>query len=109
MICPFCKNKLELYVYRYNSAYSCENKNCLNDDMTRFQVSYNNYPTFLLSMAFMLDNYYAQIDFVNKVTLISKLEAFFLFDTVQIPVILKFNYKFPEENLKRIKNLLVFT
>jgi len=77
--------------------------------MPRYQIAYNNYPTYLISRTFMLGHYYIQIDYPNDKTTISKLEACFLFDTVELLRALPVDFKNPQALLDKISTLMVFS
>lgn len=109
MICPFCRTRLTVFEYPSHTVQLCENHGCMNDDMTRYSVSYNNYPTFLQSRIFMMDKFYIQIDYRNNKTIISKLEACFLFDSIQLPKAIVVDLKNPFKILPKIKILMMFS
>lgn len=109
MNCVMCFNKLTAYVYPNHTCYSCINKDCLNDDMPRYEITYNNYPTYLLSEIFMFDDYYINVSYKDKETAISKLVGCILLGTIRVPSIIKIDRKHPQNSLDRIRNLLVFS
>lgn len=109
MICPFCHSRLQVWVFPFHTTYGCDASMCVNDDMPRYQITYNNYPTSLLSRVFMIDDYYIKIDYVNQKTIISILEACFLMATIELPRIFHFNKENPADILAKIKTLLIFS
>lgn len=109
MQCPFCKQRLKIWPSEWHTNYGCDNPKCVQEDMPRYQVTYNNYPTSLASRCFMMDNLYIRIDYPNNCTIISKLDSCFLFDSVQIPRALDISLKDPYSALKKIKMLMTFS
>lgn len=109
MICPFCHSKLKPYRAVFHTAYSCEAEKCLNDEMSRYEATYNNYPTYILSRVFMFDKHYIHVDYKAQRTEISKIDSCILMDVVVIPGVLHVNLKQPHDILKRIKMLMVFS
>jgi hypothetical protein len=109
MNCPFCRVRLTSYHYPTHAAYVCEDAGCINDDMPRYQVSYNNYPTCLISRTFMLDKYYIHIDYKQDTTTISVLEACFLLDSVRVAKALAINLNDIVTAAEKIKTLMVFS
>ncbi len=93
----------------YHTTYGCDSVVCAVDDMPRYQISFNNYPTYLLSKTFMLDNFYVQINYYANETVISKLEACFLFDTVILPKALPVDFHKLQDFLNKINTLLIFS
>ncbi len=109
MNCPFCNKRLQIWKYLQFTTYSCEFKKCLNDDMARYQVSYNNYPTYIISKTLMIDKYYVQIDYKNNKTVLSILIKCFLIDSLEINNILDFNKNKKDDFLNKIKMLSVLS
>jgi hypothetical protein len=81
----------------------------MNDDMPRYQVAYNNYPTYLISRTFMIDIYYVQIDYKNNKTIVSRLYACFLLNSVEVPKALNFDRDNPQNILPKINTIMVFS
>lgn len=109
MKCPLCLSRLEVWPFPFHTTYGCIAKECVNDDMPRYQVTYNNYPTYLVSRVFMLDPYYIIVNYRDNCTVISKLEACLLFDSVQIPRALDIDLKRPLDIVPKIKTLMIFS
>jgi len=110
MLCPLCQTKLEVWTYKTDTDYACIwNDKCINADMPRYIAKYNNYPTYLISRAFMMDKYHIVIDYPRNVTIISVLEACVLLDSVEIPKALKINLKDPYSIINKIKTLMLFS
>lgn len=110
MLCPFCHTKLEYRNRQLHTSYYCDAPHCVvNGDMTRYETNYQNYPTKLISRTFIIDNTYIQIDYINNRTVISRLEACFLFDSVEVPRALEVNLKNPYELLDKIRMLMIFS
>jgi hypothetical protein len=107
--CPFCSGRLNIWVHEFYTSYGCVDDNCVNDDMPRYQITYNNYPTFLIGYTFMLDKYYIQINYPNQITTISRLEACFLFDNIELPTALIVDFNNLETLLNKIKTILTFS
>jgi len=106
--CPFCHQRLSIWIEEYHTAYICDNIDCINDDMPRYQIIYNNYPTYLISHVFMYDKYYFQISYINQTTTISTLQGYFLTDTIEIPKVFPIDFDNLDEFLNKIKGILVF-
>jgi hypothetical protein len=110
MKCPFCHSRLEVWPFQFHTTYGCVAEECVNDDMPRYQITYNNYPTFLISRVFMFNkDIYVVVNYRDNCTVISKLEACLLFDTVQIPRALDVDLKRPFDILPKIRTLMVFS
>lgn len=107
--CPFCDDRLEIWPHEFHTIYGCINEKCINDDMLRYQVMYNNYPTVLMGYTFMLDKYYIQISYRNHNTTISRLEGCMLFDSIQVPAPLSVDFDDLNSFLNKIKTILVFS
>jgi hypothetical protein len=107
--CPFCDGRLEIWHHDFHTIYACCNEGCVNDDMPRYQATYNNYPTVLTGYIFMLDKYYVQISYANQITVISRLEACMLFDTMQLPRALSIDFEDLDTFLNKIKTILTFS
>ena len=119
--CPFCSEDL-----RYSDGaigrlgkvetewdhFFCDNTECMNDDMPRYQINYHkkskgyNSP---LSVAFMIGIYYVQVDYKDNVTILSKLEGPLLLDSVTIPKALVFDMSALQIVENRVKTLLLFS
>lgn len=85
-------------------------KDCINDDMPRYQVTYNNYPTFLISRVFMFEMvYYVIVNYRDNCTVISKLMACVLLDSIQIPRALEIDLSNPHAIMPKIKTLMTFS
>lgn|ERR1700722_3172831 len=109
MFCPFCRSRLKVHVFRFHTAIGCEATDCLVDEMSRYIMTYNNYPTYLISRVFIMNDSYIQVDYKNNITIISKLEACFLMDSIRLPGTLKINLKKPYDILPKIKLLMIFS
>lgn len=107
--CPFCNDRLEIWHNDYCTMYSCTNIDCINDDMPRYKVIYNNYPTYLTGYVFMLDKYYIQIDYTNQITVISRLEGCMLFNSIQVAAPLSVDFDDLDAFLDKIKTILIFS
>ena len=77
--------------------------------MNKYSVTLFKNPIRICSRAMWLDNFYIQMDYINKHTIISKIEVCFLCDTVQINKLLPLNVDNPYEMLDKIKTLLLFS
>lgn len=109
MICCFCSNRMRVYTHHFHLTLACVHKGCVVDDMSRYEITYNNYPTYLLSRNIILNNFYIQIDYRNNKTIISRLAACFLVDSIEIPKALSLDTKNPYDLLTKIKTLMVFS
>jgi hypothetical protein len=109
MLCPLCKAKLIVLEFDSYNAYACANEACANDDMPRYIAEYNNYPTYLISRALMIDKYHILINYPNNKTTISVLEACILLDPVVIPKALYINLKDPYSIINKLKTLMLFS
>lgn len=108
MICPFCQCFLIIDKGLSQTTYSCDNTYCIHHgDTPRYTVTYHNYPTYIISKCFILDKYYFQIDYLTCKTIVSVLEYCFLFDSIEIPKILKVNFNNTQPILDKIKNLMI--
>lgn len=109
MKCPFCGSKLEVWTDVLHTVYGCAASGCVNDDMPRYMAKYNNYPTYLVSKTFMMDDLYIQVDYKQNYTIIHRLEACCLFDSVQIPRALDVSMKNPKDIIPKIRILMTFS
>lgn len=110
MQCPFCRSKLIVRTQQLHTSYYCDAPDCVvSGDMARYEANYQNYPTELISRALIIGNTNIQIDYVNNRTVISRLEACFLFDSVEVPRALEINLKNPYELLDKIRMLMIFS
>ncbi len=110
MRCAFCKSKLDVWPYPLHTTYGCMNKDCINDDMPRYQVTYNNYPTFLISRTFMFkDDWNIIVNYRDNCTIVSKLMACIIYDSVQIPRALDVDLSNPYSIIPKIKTLMTFS
>lgn len=109
MRCPFCKSRLKPLNFVWHTTYYCESEDCVDSDVSRYEATYNNYPTYLMSRTFRLGDCYIQIDLKNNKTVISKIMACVLFDIIEIPRALEVNLKNPSELLKKVRTLMVFS
>ena len=97
-------------VQQLHTTYYCGATDCVvSGDMARYEANYQNYPTKLVSRSFIIDNTYIQIDYVNNKTVISRLEACFLYDSVEVPRALEVNLKNPYELLDKVRVLMIFS
>ena len=108
-MCPFCLFKLNDWNYYTYTIYVCCNNNCMVDDMHRYKIYYWNYPTKLMYRAFMIGQYYIEIDYDSQSTKISTLYSIILRDSIIIPYALKINLKNLSLILSKIKILLLFS
>src|SRR5574338_970545 len=107
MKCAFCKSRLEVWPFPFHTTYGCIAKDCVNGDMPRYQITYNNYPTFLISRVFMFGtNYYVIVNYRDKCTVISKLEACVLTSSFRIPRALDIDLHNPYNSLPKLKTLM---
>jgi hypothetical protein len=119
--CPFCHSEL-----RYSAStlgpkgevremwdhYFCDDDNCLNDDMPRFQINFHKDETAFgepISCAFMIDTYYIQIDFASNNTIISTLDGPLLIGSIHLPKALQFDMANLSSVSEKVKTLLVFS
>ncbi len=109
MKCPFCSSKLQGWTHSFHTTYACIAEECIVDGMPRYQIGYNNYPTKLSFRTFMLDKYYVQINYENKATIISILEACFLLDSLEISRVLEVDFKNMDALLTKVKMLVLFS
>ena len=107
--CPFCQGRLEVWVHEHRTIYGCINEKCILDDMPRYQATYNNYPTHLIGYTFMLDKYYIQISYLNRTTIIHRLEGCMLFDSIEIPRAFLIDFSDLDSFLAKIKTILTFS
>ena len=77
--------------------------------MPRYQITYSNYPTKLIALTFMLDQYYVQIHYPTDKTVVSKLVACFLMDTIEIKKALPVDFHDLPAFLDKINTLLTFS
>lgn len=111
MPCPFCDSLLDKYEFEGHVAYECENKACMNDDMPRYKMVFIHGRKLSETVMFQEEGLYVQIDHTGR-TIISKLEACVLFDSITLPKALDFNkyeYDCLEKLLNKIKMLMVFS
>jgi hypothetical protein len=106
--CPFCCQELKVWNKLPYASAGCENPSCLVDDMPRYQITYaeDGEPT---NEAFMLGQYYVQIGHLNQITVISRLEACFLMDSVQVNKVLDFDLFNPSASLSKLNLLMAFS
>ncbi len=120
--CPFCKvvlRKSEGCIDRYNiiqtkwNHYFCDEINCMNDDMPRYQVNYawasNKEDGKKTSCCFMIDLYYIQIDWEKNTSTLSTLDGPILLGSITIPKALDLDMSDLASVVERIKTLLVFS
>jgi len=81
----------------------------MNDDMTRYQLVYNNYPTYLHNRVIMLGQYYIDISYEEQITKISALEACILKDTIVISMAMNLDLNDIPATHQKIKTLMVFS
>ena len=109
MRCPFCYLKLDAYSYIIETSYCCDDNNCMRDDMSKYQLVYNNYPTYLVSKSFMIDKYYVQCNYKDNITIVSNLEACFLMNSIKFKQILKFDFNNKSDIINKLKTIMVFS
>jgi hypothetical protein len=109
MKCPFCDGDLRIWSDGDSTTYGCAHVGCVEDDMPRYQITYSNFPTKLLSLTFMLDQYYIRIHYPTDRTVISKLVACFLIDAVEIKRALIVDFNDLPGFLAKINTLLTFS
>lgn len=109
MKCPFCRSRMRAQAYDIYTTFICLESGCINDDMPRYQVVYKNYPTMLWSKTYMLDKYYIQVDFLEKITKISVLDTIILLDTIIIPHAINFDLSDIPIAAQKIRTLMVFS
>lgn len=109
MKCPFCSNRLSIWKAALHTTYGCMMAGCEVGGMTRYQVTYLNYPTRLLSKTFMLDKFYIQINYDSKKTVISILEACFLLESIEVNRAMEIDFSRSEELVDKIKMLYLFS
>jgi hypothetical protein len=112
MPCPFCDSLLDKYEFEGHSAYECENKACLNDDMPRYKMVFIHGRNLSETVMFEEDGFYVQIDHAVNRTIISRLEACVLLDSITLPKALDFNkyeYDCLPKLLSKVKMLMVFS
>jgi hypothetical protein len=109
MKCPFCDGDLQLWPDMDSTTYGCAQIGCVEDDMPRYQVCYQNISNKLLSLTFMLDQYYIRIHYPTDRTVVSKLIACFLMDTIEIKRAMVVDFDNLPALLEKIKTFLTFS
>lgn len=113
MKCPLCQSELISYSgpdpdngtgYR---ALECEAAQCLNDDMPRYKMMFENGA--LVTRTLQYEGVHVAIDYRNGVTVISKLIACFLTDSIRLPRVLDFDDKDPYALYTKVKTLMLFS
>lgn len=109
MICQFCRGKLIISQFVFHSNYSCFNPTCLREDMSRFEINFQNYPTKIISKSFIIKNVYLQIFYEENKTIISELAGYILLHPTVINHITIINWEMNEEQIyDKIKCWLTF-
>jgi hypothetical protein len=109
MRCPFCDGELRAWQEEQTITYGCAQIGCVKDDMPRYRATYYSHPISLISLTFMLDQYYIQIHYPTNRTVISKLVACFLTDTIQLEKALTVDFNDLASFLNKIQTLLTFS
>jgi len=107
--CPFCRSELEEFKDKFITTHACYDSTCINDDMPRYKEIYENTSESLIERYFMMGGYYIQVSYKNNWTVISRLEACLLFDSVQIPTALKIDLTNPLDILNKVKLFMIFS
>jgi len=111
MDCPFCGQVMEKWIPRTHVApwtnYSCNDEGCRVDDMPRYQISIDYKGT--MSYQFMIDNSYVSVDFEKNITMLSRLEACILLDTITLPRVIQFDMNDLVSVSEKVKTLLLFS
>ena len=112
MKCPFCQNSLNMSNSDVFTTYYCNEVGCLiNGEMPKYIVSYQNNSSIPISKTFYLDNnqMYVQVDFINNVTVINKLDVIMLVNRVIIPRALDLNLNDLPSVYKKLQTLVMFS
>lgn len=109
MKCPFCHSELVCSEGTFTMDSMCTAEGCINDDMPRIILKYNKATNDLIAGEFMLADLYVAVDYKQDYTVISKLEACVLFDSVQIPKALDIDLNNPNAILPKIRTLMIFS
>jgi len=107
MPCPFCHSLLTKYEAEFHIGYDCDNNDCIQDNMSRYHLVIFNGE--VITKSIMYPGIYVQIDYKNHVTVISRLQACFLTDSIRIPRPLDFNHEEPDALLHKIKTIITFS
>lgn len=107
MYCILCNSKCIKSVYDTRIYFSCEN--CMENGMSKYLLGFLKGPIRLMTRTIWLNNLYIQIDYINKCTVLSKIDGCFLLDTVQINKLFPLDIKNPFDIVSKIKALLLFS
>ncbi len=111
--CPLCGAPLFKYIsVDVLEAYECEAKQCLNDDMPRYKLHFENGNLVSRIIQFPINdsNLHVFLDYKHNTTTITSMIGFLLIeDPVKLPRVLDFDLEKPYDLLLKIKKLLVFS
>lgn len=110
MNCPFCGLPMNEYGFSNLSvSYMCEDKRCMFHKMPRYKMRMDGRTSFKLSEVIIMDPFYVEIDFLQKTTMISKLDVVMLSDTVKIAHALHLDLQNYSAALTKIRLLVTFS
>lgn len=107
MNCPLCSAKLEEYNNVTCIAYECTDAKCLNDDMPRYKMTWVDGK--IVTRTIQFDDIHVAIDYLNDTTIVSKLMACFLMNSIRFPKAIEWYDDEPAKTLEKIKLLLTFS
>src|SRR5277367_5390897 len=110
MNCPFCDLPMNEYGFsNLTISRMCEDKTCMFHKMPRYKMRMDARTDFKLSETIIMDPFYIEIDFLQKTTMISKLDVVMLSDTVKIAHALYLDLQNYPATLTKIKLLVTFS
>lgn len=111
MNCPFCHTILTNWAKQSKPhvLLSCENETCMVREMTRYKITYYDYPNHIAARTLMIDDLYIQIYYEENLTVISKLDGCILSDCINISRALDVDLENPTSILTKIRTLMVFS
>lgn len=107
MKCLLCNNRCTKYINKFNTTFLCND--CTIDDMSKYMVTFSKSPVRLISRTLWLNEFYVQLDYINKCTVISKIVGCFLCDTVQINKLIPLDTTNPYSMTNKIKTFIILS
>lgn len=112
MNCPFCQLPVTGSVDKMGwTIYFCDAPECMLDDMSRFEETRCNTeePNVVSRQFIFNDNLCVNISYLNDCTVISKMIAYFLVDSFQVPRALEIDMDNAYNSLPKIRTLVTFS
>jgi len=107
--CPFCDTELATSEDTVLSDAWCNNEDCWFHGMPRYRTKYHTESNQLFSECFMIAEFYVEVSYFFKATIINKLEVCTKEPIFQLNKAIQFNLKNSQDTLDKLRVWVTFS